>query len=80
MVNAELQWVLQERDTGVDREALWDCRQEGAAAEGGLFEVCVLEWPWLVGDAGQGNLRRDRCITPSDGNLEPWMFAFRKLR
>lgn len=31
--------------------------------------------PWLVGRPGQ-ELREQRCITPANGELEPWMFAF----
>ncbi len=31
--------------------------------------------PWLVGRPGQ-ELRQHRCITPANGEVEPWMFAF----
>ena len=31
-------------------------------------------WP------AQENLRRERCITVANSELEPWFFAYRKLR
>ena len=82
-VNAELVWGLQERDAsaaGDRRERSAGCRWEGAAADGGEYEVCVVDRPWLVGAPEQGNLRRERCVTPANGELEPWLFAYRKTR
>jgi hypothetical protein len=28
----------------------------------------------------QENLRRERCITTANNELEPWFFTYRKLR
>lgn len=35
---------------------------------------------WLVGKREQANVRKDRCITTSDEEVEPWFFSFRKER
>lgn len=42
------------------------------------MQVCVVNNTWLVGMAEQANVRRDRCVTTSNRELEPWFFAFRK--
>lgn len=34
-----------------------DCRWEGTEADGGRYEVCVADYPWLVGQVMQANLR-----------------------
>ena len=40
----------------------------------------MAENTWLVGRREQGNVRKDRCITTDNFELEPWFFAFRKIR
>ncbi len=57
-----------------------DCRKAGSKADGGLFEVCIVDDTWLVGKPEQANVRKDRCITTENDELEPWFFAFRKQR
>mmetsp|Transcript_18579 Transcript_18579/g.44420 ORF Transcript_18579/g.44420 Transcript_18579/m.44420 type:complete len:323 (+) Transcript_18579:194-1162(+) len=78
--NSELLWAMQERDGHYTREKMRDCRWEGTQAEGGLYEVCIVDNKWLVGKREQENLRRERCITPANQELEPWFFSFRKIR
>lgn len=34
-----------------------DCRWEGSESDGGTYEVCVVDHPWLVGQVTQANLR-----------------------
>ena len=41
---------------------------------------CLVENKWLVGKREQENLRRDRCMTNANKEMEPWFFSFRKLR
>mmetsp|Transcript_5729 Transcript_5729/g.19503 ORF Transcript_5729/g.19503 Transcript_5729/m.19503 type:complete len:117 (+) Transcript_5729:1560-1910(+) len=53
------------------------CRKEGQEDDGGTYTVCNARAPWLVGLASQANLRMSRCYTKDDGDLEPWIFAFR---
>lgn len=78
--NKEMLWAMQEKDTSFTREQLTDCRWEGSQSDGGLYEVCIVDNKWLVGRREQGNLRLDRCITVANSELEPWFFAYRKLR
>ncbi|XRB23903.1 glycosyl transferase [Pseudoscourfieldia marina] len=80
VVNRELFWSQQERDLRYTRDQMRECRWEGNQQEGGLYEVCVVDNKWLVGRREQENLRRDRCITTQNMELEPWFFTFRKLR
>lgn len=54
----------------------YDCKQTGYLEEGGLYDVCVLNNTWLVGEPEQANVRKDRCITTSNGEVEPWFFSF----
>ena len=35
---------------------------------------------WLVGKREQENVRKDRCITTEEMELEPWFFTYRKIR
>jgi hypothetical protein len=51
---------------------------DGSESDGGLYEVCVVQMPWLVGNPGQ-EVRQNRCMTTANAELEPWMFAFTKL-
>lgn len=78
--NREVLWAMQERDGRYSRERLRECRWEGTEKEGGLYEVCIVDNKWLVGKREQENLRRERCITPANQELEPWFFSFRKIR
>lgn len=78
--NKEMLWAMQEKDTSFSREQLRDCRWEGKQDEGGLYEVCIVDNKWLVGRREQENLRRERCITTANNELEPWFFTYRKLR
>lgn len=78
--NREMSWAMQEKDTMYTRENFRDCRWEGKQEDGGLYEVCIVDNKWLVGRREQENLRRERCITPANADLEPWFFSFRKLR
>ena len=78
--NRELHWALQERDASIPRSAMYDCRTEGDPKDGGNYEVCVVDNTWLVGRREQANVRKDRCITTSDMELEPWFFTYRKTR
>ena len=80
VVNKDLFWGLQEFDKRYTRNELKDCRMEGEASDGGLYEVCIVDNNWLVGRREQENLRRDRCITTENMEMEPWFFTFRKLR
>ena len=43
-------------------------------------QVCVTDNTWLVGRREQANVRKDRCVTTENLELEPWFFAFRKVR
>lgn len=79
-MNKEMQWAMQEKDSHYTREQMKDCRWEGSEEEGGKYEVCIVDNQWLVGRREQENLRRDRCITPENNDLEPWFFSYRKLR
>jgi len=54
------------------------CQHPGNATDGGVYEVCFINDPWLVGLTTQGNLRHERMVTFSDGDMEPWYFFFRK--
>ncbi|KAL4857085.1 Pre-mRNA-processing protein 40A [Chlorella vulgaris] len=76
--NRALVWALQQKDISFTRDDYSDCRQEGDAEDGGRFEVCTVQQTWLVGATGQ-EVRPHRAITPANGELEPWMFAFRKV-
>ena len=78
--NRELHWALQERDASIPKSAMYDCRTEGESKDGGNYEVCVVDNTWLVGRREQANVRKDRCITTSDMELEPWFFTYRKTR
>lgn len=78
--NRELLWAMQERDGRYSREKMRECRWEGSQNEGGLYEVCIVDNKWLVGKREQENLRRERCITTENQELEPWFFSFRKIR
>lgn len=78
--NRELLWAMQERDARYTHENMRECRWEGAQSDGGLYEVCIVDNKWLVGKREQENLRRERCITPDNQELEPWFFSFRKIR
>jgi len=80
--NRELLWAMQEKDFTYSKDAgnVRDCRWEGSATDGGTYEVCVIDNTWLVGRREQENVRRDRCMTMANHEMEPWMFAFRKLR
>lgn len=78
--NKEMMWAMQERDTSFTRDQLRDCRWEGSQTDGGLYEVCIVENKWLVGRREQENLRRERCMTIANSELEPWFFSYRKLR
>mmetsp|Transcript_23949 Transcript_23949/g.28969 ORF Transcript_23949/g.28969 Transcript_23949/m.28969 type:complete len:329 (-) Transcript_23949:386-1372(-) len=80
VVNREMHWAMQEKDSHYTREDMRDCRWEGSETEGGKYEVCIVDNKWLVGRREQENLRRDRCITPANNDLEPWFFSYRKLR
>ena len=60
-------------------DKLGDCRW-GKQDDGGLYEVCNVDNKWLVGKREQENLRRDRCITSLNKELEPWFFSFQKIR
>ena len=55
-----------------------DCVMDGSESDGGLYEVCVVQMPWLVGNPGQ-EVRQNRCMTTANAELEPWMFAFTKI-
>ena len=44
------------------------------------MQVCVTDNTWLVGRREQANMRKDRCVTTANSELEPWFFAFRKIR
>ena len=81
VVNRELHWALQERDERYTHESgLSDCKWEGDQADGGLYEVCMVDNTWLVGKREQENVRKDRCITTEEMELEPWFFTYRKIR
>lgn len=80
VVNRDSQWAMQEKDSHFTRENMRDCRWEGVENDGGKYEVCIVDSPWLVGRREQENLRRDRCITTANNELEPWFFTYRKLR
>ena len=80
VVNEEMLWAMQEKDFSYVGDKLGDCRWEGKQDDGGLYEVCNVENKWLVGKREQENLRRDRCITNANKELEPWFFSFRKIR
>eukprot|EP00958_Prasinococcus_capsulatus_P027732 scaffold5807_cov412-Prasinococcus_capsulatus_cf.AAC.10 len=80
VVNEEMLWAMQEKDFSYTRNDLQQCMETGEVTSGGLYEVCVVDNQWLVGRREQGNMRRDRCITTQNGELEPWFFSFRKLR
>jgi len=80
VVNKELFWAMQEIDQRFTRDQMRECRWEGKQDEGGLYEVCIVDNKWLVGRREQENLRRDRCMTTANSELEPWFFIFRKLR
>lgn len=79
-VNSELLWAMQEKDLSYQTSDFKDCRWEGDGMDGGTYEVCVVNNTWLVGKREQENVRRDRCITRQNGEMEPWFFAFRKIR
>ena len=78
--NRELFWALQEFDKRYTGSDLHNCQMEGDANDGGLYEVCSVDNSWLVGRREQENVRKDRCITTENMELEPWFFVFRKLR
>mmetsp|Transcript_35038 Transcript_35038/g.48583 ORF Transcript_35038/g.48583 Transcript_35038/m.48583 type:complete len:326 (-) Transcript_35038:264-1241(-) len=78
--NFDMVWAMQEKDSSFSRDQLKDCRWEGKQDDGGLYEVCIVENKWLVGRREQENLRHERCITTANNDLEPWFFAYRKLR
>jgi len=79
IVNEALLWAFQEKDLSYERSEYRNCRWEGTSMTG-KYEVCVVNnTTWLVGERQQENLRRERCITPSNGELEPWFFAFVKV-
>lgn len=80
VVNEEMLWAMQEKDFSYVGDKLGDCRWEGKQDDGGLYEVCNVDNKWLVGKREQENLRRDRCITNANKELEPWFFSFRKIR
>lgn len=82
VVNRELLWAMQEKDSSYSKEAgnVRDCRWEGKQDDGGLYEVCVVDNTWLVGKREQENVRRDRCMTMENHEMEPWFFSFRKIR
>mmetsp|Transcript_27472 Transcript_27472/g.60030 ORF Transcript_27472/g.60030 Transcript_27472/m.60030 type:complete len:326 (-) Transcript_27472:548-1525(-) len=80
VLNKEMHWAMQEKDSSYTREQLRDCRWEGKQDDGGLYEVCIVDNKWLVGRREQENLRRERCITTANNELEPWFFTYRKLR
>lgn len=83
VVNKDMLWAMQEKDHQYTKEAgnLRDCRWEGVQGDGfGLYEVCIVDNTWLVGKREQENVRRDRCITTANAEMEPWFFSFRKLR
>lgn len=71
---------MQEKDLSYQTSDFKDCRWEGDEMDGGTYEVCVVNNTWLVGKREQENVRRDRCITRQNGEMEPWFFAFRKIR
>ncbi|KAL4430011.1 hypothetical protein ABPG77_004381 [Micractinium sp. CCAP 211/92] len=75
--NRAVVWALQQKENSFSREKgdFTECAMDGSESDGGLYEVCVVQMPWLVGRPGQ-ELRQHRCITPANGELEPWMFAF----
>jgi hypothetical protein len=79
-VNTLMTWAMQEKDHSYKGNELYDCRQEGNESEGGLYEVCVVNNTWLVGNRQQAHVRLDRCITTSNNELEPWFFSFVKVR
>jgi len=82
--NTEMLWAMQEKDVmfSKDKGNVKDCRMEGKDGDAGfpLYEVCIVQNTWLVGRREQENVRRDRCITTANNELEPWFFSFRKLR
>ena len=80
VVNRELLWAMQEKDKRYTGKELHNCQMEGDANEGGLYEVCSVDNSWLVGRREQENVRKDRCVTTENMELEPWFFTFRKLR
>ena len=45
-----------------------------------VLQVCITDNTWLVGKREQANVRKDRCITTDNGEVEPWFFSFRKVR
>ncbi|KAL4430007.1 hypothetical protein ABPG77_004377 [Micractinium sp. CCAP 211/92] len=73
--NRPLVWALQQKENRFAEGELKSCAWEGSVQDGGLYRVCVVQLPWLVGRPGQ-ELRQHRCITPANGEVEPWMFAF----
>lgn len=80
--NHEMLWAMQEKDTSFSKAKgnIRDCRWEGDQNDGGLYEVCVTDNTWLVGRREQSNVRKDRCVTSENAEMEPWFFSFRKLR
>ena len=60
----------------ITRSSLSDCRVEGSISQGGQYECCLVKKTWLV---GLGIPRLQRAVTTSNGELEPWIFAFEKL-
>jgi len=79
VVNEEMLWAMQEKDSQYITENQKNCRQEGDESDGGLFEVCSVSNTWLVGKREQRNVRMHRSVTTENGELEPWFFAFRKI-
>ena len=59
----------------ITRESVYDCRTEGDELQGGTFECCMVHNQWLV---GLGVPRDNRAVTTTNGELEPWIFAFEK--
>ena len=79
VVNEDMLWAMQEKDFSYNGDdTLKDCRTEGSPPS--TYQVCVVDNTWLVGKREQANVRKDRCITTSNHELEPWFFAFRKMR
>jgi hypothetical protein len=81
VVHSPLKKVLQETTHDVYppivRSTLTDCRMEGNPTQGGLYECCLVKNHWLVGL----DIPRDiRAVTTENGELEPWMFAFEKVK
>lgn len=79
-VNQPMLWAMQDKDDTSEEKSKRDCRQAGSPTQGGRFEVCIVEDTWLVGRREQANVRKDRCITTHNQELEPWFFSFRKKR